>query len=264
MATRRKNYIRVARSVLGEPWPYEIRAACVMLQCHMANRWAIDALTAEEACTCALSWPDLFNVTGKLTRRSARQRLYTLAEHVSISIDEQPDYVTIKWPKLAEYQGWDARERAENGEDSGHTPGQSAPSPSPSPTTPSLSPQVGASAPASEHLIPQPDWVHIPSLLHTIKDLPGTPAEHQAWLIDNLGLMGLEVLKDSSLKTKANKAAAMGALAFRYRRADCAGTTPGGRKKPAEPTSLRSGYESSTERSQRAAEEYIEQHGGAK
>jgi hypothetical protein len=116
---------------------------------------------------------------------------------------------------------------------------------------------VGASTPASEHLIPQPDWVHIPSLLHTIKDLPGTPQEHKTWLNDNLGLLGLEVLKDAKLKTKANKAAALGALAFRYRRADCAGTTPGGRKKPTE-TTMRAGYESATERSQREADEFSE------
>ena len=257
MATKRKPYIRVARSLLGEPWDRESKLMLVLLQCHMANRWATDQLTAEEACRVTLSAGDLANISGSSHKKWARHRIDVLGELVSMSVRHKGDFTEIYWPKLAEYQGWDARERAEDGADPGPTSDQSAPAPSPAPKTPPPPLEVGVSSPAKEHLIPQPDWVHIPRLLHAIKDLPGTPEEHKAWLTDNLGLLGLEVLKDSKLKTKANKAAALGALAFRYRRADCRESKASAKPKPTA-TALRPGFETAIERSQREADELSE------
>jgi len=214
----------------------------VLLQCHMANRWATDQLTAEQACHTVLSGGDLDNITGSSHRKWARHRIDVLGKLVTMSVRHQGDFTEIYWPKLAEYQGWDARERAEDGDDLGPTPDQSAPAPSPAPDIEKGgtireredTPSASLAHTVSEGLVrgqgpdPQPpDWVSIPSLEATIGKLPGTVEEKRAFIVDELGLMGNEVLKDPKLRTKANKAAALRAICFRYYRAHCNGSRPG-------------------------------------
>jgi hypothetical protein len=241
VATKRKPYVRVARSILTEPWDRESKLALVLLQCHMANRWATDQLTAEEACHTVLAGGVLGDITGSSHKKWARHRIDVLGELVSMSVTHRGDFTEIYWPKLAEYQGWDARERAEDGDDLGSTPDQSAPAPSPAPdiekggtirergdapAAPLPHPDLEALATAETENPKPPDWAYKPALLHAISKYPGTPEAKKAFVDEEFSLMGLEVMKDPKLKTKANKASAMGALTIRYYRAHLSGARP--------------------------------------
>lgn len=271
MATKRKPYIRIARSILHEPWSRDVKLTHELLICHMGDRWATDQLTAVEACSAIISKADLYKITGKFRIDSARKVVRKLAESVSIDVRNDGDNTTIYWPKLAEYQGWDARERAEDRDDPGHTSGQSAPSPSPAPNiekgcttreredTPSAAPPASLAHTVSDALVrgegedpKPPEWVCIPALEYAIKDLPGTSEAKRAFIKGELGLMGNEVLKDSKLRTNANKAAALRAICFRYYRAQCSGSRPG------QQTQTPHGNEGVREREARAVEEFIE------
>jgi hypothetical protein len=112
-----------------------------------------------------------------------------------------------------------------------------------------------ASSSASTEDPISPEWVHKPALLYAIRDEPGTPEDKARFVDDELGLMGLEVMKDSNLRTNANKAAALGALTIRYYRAHRNGSRPGQQAK-----ATAHGNEGVREREAREVEEFIDQH----
>ncbi len=276
MATKRKPYIRIARSVLHEPWPDDVKLTLLRLTCFMADRWATDQLTAEQACTAVLSRADLFKITGTSHPKWARHRLRSLGEVVSISIRSRGDFVEVYWSKLAEYQGWDARERGEPGVDDAPNPAQSAPSPSPAPKTTLVSeretsekPPQGSTGNGPDPAPPAPLTHEVASseMLQGVDDViakldieglvtqlgghPGTKPQKRTWLKLELPLIVLEVMRDPNLTTERSKTATLLALVFRYYRAHLKhpdGRTPG---TPA----TKPGYETAEERNLRRIRE---------
>jgi len=146
VATPRKRYFRVGDSILREPWPREVKLACVLLQAHLNTRWRRDAIPHDEAGICLLSKGAWTDITGKSHAKSAQKLLETLATFVNLSakIKTENDltYIRVDWPKFAEYQEFGSR-----------SPGsdeplfQPPPSPSPTPTPIHPPSEGGAKAP---------------------------------------------------------------------------------------------------------------------
>ncbi len=262
MATRRKPYIHIARSILNEPWEPKVKLTCVLLQCLMADRWATDQLTADEASRIVLSPPDLMRATSAGTLRHARATLAALADKVSISVAYRNEYTLVEWPKFAEYQGWIAREEADARAAATRAAPQSAPSASPSPSPKREEnpppPQVTRFVDSEVKALPRPGWVVPNALYQTIAKLPGSEKYKRAFIEDNLGLMGLEVTKDDTLRTEATKAAALGSLTYRYYRSELKkiGLLPG-ETKDTKSEPRKSHFETDSERVDREFNESI-------
>jgi len=79
----------------------------------MNDRWARDGLSAEDACWAELDRGTAYAITGRYHLKSQRDQLETLAKHASISVGSRAGFITIHWPKLAEFQGWHTRDRGE-------------------------------------------------------------------------------------------------------------------------------------------------------
>ena len=131
MTTPRKAWFRVPSAILHEI-PHEHRGTLVSLVALMNDRWARDGLTAEQATSIALGRGDLMNLTGHgrpgyCTAALCRALAHTSAEVYLHGTDPVPTRylpgtdpvpgwygpgtVTVKWAKVADYQGWHARER---------------------------------------------------------------------------------------------------------------------------------------------------------
>ncbi|MBG95072.1 MAG: hypothetical protein CL793_07450 [Chloroflexi bacterium] len=120
---RRRPYVKIATSVLREPWSSDQLATFVRLCCWLSDRWARDQLSWEEACSATLSRHDLAVITGRAQLAHSRRALRSLGEHVSLAISVRGDYTLIFWPKYADFQDLPGR-----------IPGkipQSAPAPAP-------------------------------------------------------------------------------------------------------------------------------------
>ena len=110
MATPRKRWFKVASSLYREPWPRETKLTLVMLMGYLNDRWARDGLTAEQACSAELDRGTAEQITGKYHRKSQRNQLEMVAKYVSISVGSRSGFITIHWPKFAEFQDLGARE----------------------------------------------------------------------------------------------------------------------------------------------------------
>jgi len=105
LATARKHWFRVADSILREPWTRDVKLTMILLAAWLNQRWARDGLSAEEACHATLSRGALLEITGRSQLKSAAKSLRTLSEVTSISVEVEGEFVSICWPKFAEFQG---------------------------------------------------------------------------------------------------------------------------------------------------------------
>ena len=200
----------------------------------MADRWATDQLTADEACQVTLSAADLHKITGKTRLSSGRNSILIVSKLVSIRTEIDGDFTRINWPKFAEYQGWDARERGEAGAREALASGQSAPAPSPAPSPAPLNQEklpiesegIAASPPLTQsntaviQMRADPftglvagDFSRLVNLLGGQK---GTREDKLAWLDDgNADLLVAEIAK-MNLITQGENIDALRVLMIRY------------------------------------------------
>lgn len=105
MATPRSPYVCIGDSLLGEPWPRELKTVLVLLSCHMHVRWRTDRrLTLEEVARAhPLDRAALYAITGRCRTDVAEKLLERLADVASTSFERRGDVWWISWPKWAEY-----------------------------------------------------------------------------------------------------------------------------------------------------------------
>jgi len=252
----RKAWVKVETRLVHEELTRDQVTTLVFLLCHMNDRWARDGKSPEEACHTVLDKPTMMRISGKHRADIALKSLRCLADVVSMSVELRGDFVLIHWPKFAETQNLGGLCSPSNVAQTG----ENADADADADKNPLSLSGLGGILEASGQGNQIPDWVSVPLLLQSIAELPGTPEVKNSWLVENLGLMGLEVLKDPNIKKTANRAAALAALAFRYYRAHCEKPKrPKGKgKTTTSDAPLKSGYESATERSIREHSEWLQ------
>jgi hypothetical protein len=136
---------------------------------HLNSRWARDGLTAEQAGHVVLSRGSLAEITGRVQREPAVNALRTLAGFVSLSIDDDGAFISVHWPKFAEFQGYASR--------SGEAPGQLSARELPPPQTP---PQTHTQEEEKKTRAPRsppscPEWALTLSdlLIEKVREVPG-------------------------------------------------------------------------------------------
>ncbi len=179
MPTPRKRYFRVADAILREPWPRDVKLMLVLLMAWLNQRWARDGLSADEAGRAILSRSALAEITGRYRLDSARKALRKLADHVSITIEVDGDFTSIRWPKFAEFQNYPA----ETGPSPGLEAAPSVPPPRPRPAT--RDPQrerPGSAVPRSCPVVVFGERCRPEDLVHLLGRKPGTQEEKLRWL----------------------------------------------------------------------------------
>jgi len=111
LATPRKHWVKIASSLLREPWPDREKLTLVLLSCYLNDRWARDGLSPEQACEATLTRGDLAAITRANRIDIGRKRLESLRDFCSISLQPLGDLTKISWPKFAEFQQLGARSR---------------------------------------------------------------------------------------------------------------------------------------------------------
>jgi hypothetical protein len=117
VATPRSPYVCIGDALLWEPWPFEIKAALVMLSCHMHVRWRTDRRLslAQVAAAHPLDRGSIQQITGKGRRDIALKSLRSLAEVASISLRSDGEIIWVSWPKWAEYNSMHSRSQGPDG-----------------------------------------------------------------------------------------------------------------------------------------------------
>jgi hypothetical protein len=170
VATDRKPYCRIETSLYREAWPGDLKLALVNLVMLMCDRWARDRLTTEQAIQVVLSKAQVAEVSGKHRTDVASKLLQRLADVASISIERQGDFTAIRWPKLAETQGWASRDRA----NSARKRPRSAPAPAPAPAKDKSGPLARPKSAKSTPRNPEPWSLHLSRILQELlADVPG-------------------------------------------------------------------------------------------
>lgn len=133
MATPRKRWFKVAESLLDEPWTREQKMTLILLMGEMNRRWARNGLSAEDACRIVLSEAAVQEITGLKRIRSGYGALAELSRSVSLEVSLENGFVSVHWPKFAEFQELGARSPGSERAVSGLKMPSPTPSPSPSP-----------------------------------------------------------------------------------------------------------------------------------
>ena len=102
--TERRHWFKAPDSLAAEPWSNDVLALCVRLQGHLNTRWARDKKSQEERGKCSLTRSQLCALAGCERFPKAEHTLRILASYVSLSFGIDRVYVSIEWPKYAEYQ----------------------------------------------------------------------------------------------------------------------------------------------------------------
>lgn len=132
--TPRKHYFRCADSILREPWSRDEKLTLVLLMAHLNSRWRRDGIPHSEAGNCSLGRGEMAMITGRSRLDKARIALSSLSDKVSLSIVIDGEWTLIKWPKYAEFQEFDSRNKGQSKADQKPLL-QPPPSPSPTPYT---------------------------------------------------------------------------------------------------------------------------------
>lgn len=168
MATPRKHWFRVHSGILREPWTRDLKMTLVLLSAELAERWARDGLSADDACHATLSCGDLHRITGRSRSVNAELTLRSLGELAGITIERLGAFVTIHWPNWAEYQGLRSLESPRNRPELA----LSAPSPSPSPKKEEKTPRRGTKTAPPERLsVQQMEGLHRWVAIHKRDDV---------------------------------------------------------------------------------------------
>lgn len=117
MASDRRSYVRIADSVIREPWDDATLADLVRLAAFLNTRWARDRLLADEAGDAFLRPQEIMLVTNTTHPTRARQRLLRLPERsgaLTLSVAEEVACgvtgVRVRWPEFVEFQGYRDRD----------------------------------------------------------------------------------------------------------------------------------------------------------
>src|SRR5262245_30637917 len=111
--TPRSRYLRISDLVIDEDWSNDTAATFLRLLCWMRQRWAGERLTAEQAVEACIGAADAMRITGCRREHVALQRLsrwpleagLTTAS-ASLETIKGVSRVRLRWPKVAEFQGW--------------------------------------------------------------------------------------------------------------------------------------------------------------
>lgn len=226
MATARKPFIRIGTSLLREPWPRDVKMTLVMLSCFLADRWARDRLTAEEACSAVLTRDQLHAITGRAQIRHGRSTLRALGEHVTCTIRARGELTEIHWPKYAEFQELPSRGR----ELKARAKPRSAPAPAPAPKNSSSTSTHAASGDASprgndiqnmvlfdaDRVSVADEIVSADRLVNLLAPYGTDRATKVAWLELELPLLICEVQALPGITTTQQAMAKLRALMIRY------------------------------------------------
>ena len=200
MTTPRKAWFRVPDSILHET-PHEHRGTVVSLVAVMNQRWARDGLTAEQASTISLGKTELTVITGRDRLAYSVPALRQSLASTEAALTQHGASVTVEWPKVAEFQGWTARERTDE------RPLRDAPAPAPA--SKREGPPSG-DPPTLETSGDPERWVNM---------LPETDRERALpWLIENLALVEAEASASFADKEPTKRALTdkTRALIFRF------------------------------------------------
>lgn len=115
MATPRKRYFKVADSILREPMPRDAKLTLLMLMAWLNQRWARDGIPDEDAGNALLTRGALVEVSGRSQFKSGANALRTLTKFVSMSVEVQGEFVSVSWPKFAEFQYSQSRSEGDGG-----------------------------------------------------------------------------------------------------------------------------------------------------
>jgi hypothetical protein len=117
MATPRSRHVRISDLILDEDWPDWVLATVVRLIAWLRRRWAREHLTAAEAVEAVISARDAMRITRTHRPHVALRRLAELplvaglsSASAALEHDQRGTRVRLTWPKVADYQGWSARE----------------------------------------------------------------------------------------------------------------------------------------------------------
>ena len=186
MASDRRSYVRVADSVLREPWGDRTLATLVRLMAFLNTRWARDRLTAEEAGDAFLRPQEMILVAGVTHVTRARKLLLALPEKSRIgTLEVTPEIqgrvrgVRVRWSKFPEYQGYRDVGRPRVGGEAGAKQGVPLPPPLPPPNPPPRE-REGSSSLAFDELV------------RILDREPGSVETKQAWLRSELPIIRLK------------------------------------------------------------------------
>ena len=173
MATPRKGWFRVQDTILLECWTPELKGIAVNLMAYMNTRWARGGLTADEGCEALIPPAALMLITGTQRLLYARSRLAHLAGKLSVSVRYEGGDTLLRWPKLAEIQGWRTLELPES------RPFLSAPAPAPAHAPSEEKTKTKIPSPSAPDSAPKPAESSTEPL--PIRTLVVFPDGHPAW-----------------------------------------------------------------------------------
>jgi hypothetical protein len=212
MATPRSRHIRISDLVLNEDWDDATLATMVRLLAWMRQRWARERLTAEQACDALLSARDAMLITRTHRPHIAFERLLSLPlaarlGSLAVALVESQGHacLSLKWPKAAIYQGWDARDS-----------GRDRPAERPLRRPVARRPEKEEEHPASQGDAAK-DAASLETALRLLSREPGSPDAKRAWLARELPLLLAEAERQEPDNPTA-RSAAFRSLMLRYYR----------------------------------------------
>jgi hypothetical protein len=212
--------MRISDLVLDESWDDATLATVIRLLAWMRQRWARERLGSAEACEAVISEHDAMRITNLRRPHVALQRLARLpldaglsSARASLETTQSASSVRLKWPKVAEYQGWDAL-------DTGHGEPEQRPLRRPGSRLP---------AHVAQELLPAAvdadDPASLDRALRLLSKEPGSPESKRAWMERELPILLAESERAEPDNPRARSAHFRG-LALRYWRQHQRAPTP--------------------------------------
>lgn len=168
MATPRKRWFKVGDKILREDWTAEQRSTFLGLLAWFNMRRQRDGHEGPQAQEASIPPGDLLTITLRDNLDEARDALSRIAKRHQLSIKSRGRFTVVRWPKLAEFQGWDTPASGPEPAGIGAAPGPRAarelPSPTPTPTPGSDTeeeerPTGGAKPPSADAMLDGWEWV---------------------------------------------------------------------------------------------------------
>lgn len=127
MASARKRWFRMQNCSLRES--VETRGVIAGLLAVWSNRWADDGLNSHQARGLRLSKGEVAAITGRSHFKVGAKLIQNCLKSSEALVEIHSNFISIWWPKVPEFQGWVARERASVDPSKAREMPESAPAP---------------------------------------------------------------------------------------------------------------------------------------